>query len=230
MDKSESIKNLAAALIAAQQEVKIVEKSADNPFFKSKYADLPAIDKEYKRVFLKHGLVVSQFPNGKGLTTLLMHISGEFVGATGEAPLAKNDPQGYGSMITYLRRYGLGSVLGIVSSEDDDDGNHASAHKTEVKQEAPRQAAQPAPRQDTEPKTLIEKLSEVRPTKSDKFFTLIFANGLKLGCGMHIAVEANKALEADHKVSVEYAPNDKGYMTALSLVEVIPQKEADVPF
>ena len=143
MQKSESIGILVAALIAAQKELKIVEKSAENPFFKSKYADLPAIDKEYKRVFPSHGLVVTQFPDGKGLTTVLAHSSGEWISSTAEAPLAKADPQGLGSMITYLRRYALAAVCGIVTDYDDDDGHHASTPKPEPKQESKPAAEKP---------------------------------------------------------------------------------------
>jgi len=122
-----------------------------------------------------------------------------------------------------IARHGLG--LYIYAGEDLPE----SQGSTPAPKSEPRPVSAPS-RADTEPRTIIEKLSEVKPTKSDKFFTLVFANGLKLGCGMHTAAEANKALEADHKVSVEYGPNDKGYMTCLSLVEVIPQSEAEVPF
>jgi hypothetical protein len=227
MEKSESIKNLAVALMKAQEELK--EVARDTKAYNYNYATLPKVIEEYKRAFLKNGLVVTQLIEGLSLVTILAHESGEYIMSAATLNPVKNDPQGMGSAITYFRRYALSAICGIVS-EDDDDGKDSSAPKAEAKHEAPRQAPAPAPRHDNEPRTLIEKLSEVRPTKSDKFFTLIFANGLKLGCGMHTATEATKALEADHKVSVEYGPNDKGYMTCLSLVEVIPEAEAEVPF
>ncbi len=104
MEQSASIVKLAAAMIKAQKEVKIVEKEAINPFFKSKYADLPAIFKEYQRVFLNHGLVVVQIPEGKGLRTTIAHESGEFMSGVAELLLAKQDPQGLGSALTYMRR------------------------------------------------------------------------------------------------------------------------------
>jgi hypothetical protein len=134
MEKSESIKQLTVALVKAQTEIKIVGKEAVNPFFKSKYADLPAIFKEYQRVFLKHGLVVTQIPEGAGLRTTLAHESGEWISGVAGLLLVKNDPQGQGSAITYMRRYAMASICGIVSSEDDDDGN-AGSHKEEPKAE-----------------------------------------------------------------------------------------------
>lgn len=128
MEKSDSIAKLTAAIVEAQKEVQVVEKSAENPFFKSKYADLPAIVKEYQRVFPKHGLAVVQIVEGKGLRTTITHTSGEWMSGLAELLVAKQDPQGLGSAITYMRRYALAAICGIVSSEDDDDGN-AGSHK-----------------------------------------------------------------------------------------------------
>jgi len=132
-----------------------------------------------------------------------------------------------GAASSYARKYALNALFLIDDNKDSDATNdHNKAEPTPHSEPAkPHVEAKHNPE---EPKTIIEKLSEVRATKSDKFFTLIFANGLKLGCGVHTALEAKKALEADHKVSVEYGPNDKGYMTCISLVEVI--KEEEVPF
>jgi len=123
MEKSDSIIKLAKAIIAAQSEIKVVEKEAVNPFFKSKYADLPAIFKEYQRVFLKHGVAVIQVVEGLGLRTTILHDSGEWMSGLATLNPVKNDPQGLGSAITYMRRYALAAICGIVSSEDDDDGN-----------------------------------------------------------------------------------------------------------
>lgn len=132
MNKSESIKNLAAALAKFQSEVKNPTNSADNPFFKSKYAPLNEILNDVRPLLSKHGLSVLQSPGGDGnnitVTTLLMHESGEWIESQ-ELVLKADKPtaQGAGSAITYARRYALSAVLGI-SSEDDDDGNHASGN------------------------------------------------------------------------------------------------------
>ena len=78
MEKSESIQNLAAALVNFQKEVEGVVKDAKNPFFKSSYVTLNAIIKGIREPLAANGLAFSQFPSGNnGLTTILMHQSGE---------------------------------------------------------------------------------------------------------------------------------------------------------
>ena len=128
MNKSESIKELATALNKAQSEMSGAKKGKVNPFFKSKYANLEEVISCAKEALFNNGLSVSQFPvtqdNKAGVTTLLMHSSGEFIEDTLLLTCAKNDPQGMGSAITYARRYAYQSVLGIPS--EDDDGNNAS--------------------------------------------------------------------------------------------------------
>jgi len=127
MDKSESIKNLAIALSKAQSEMSGAVKAANNPFFKSKYADLGEVIKAIKEPFANHGLSYVQFPiedNGRvGVETILMHDSGEFLSNLFTVALTKQDAQGAGSAITYCRRYALQAVAGIPS--EDDDGNAA---------------------------------------------------------------------------------------------------------
>lgn len=130
MNKSESIAELATALAAFQAEITNPKNTADNPFFKSKYAPLNDILTLVRPTLAKHGLSVLQSPSGDGdkivITTLLMHSSGQWIET---CPLVlkaeKITAQGAGSAITYGRRYALSAVLGI-SSEDDDDANHAS--------------------------------------------------------------------------------------------------------
>lgn len=131
METSQSIKEIASALLTFHEKVEKVKKSAENPFFKSAYADLPAILDAIKQPLQEAKLAFVQFPTGvSGLTTLLMHTSGEWMKSTYEMKPSKDDPQGHGSAITYARRYALGAVLGI-STEEDDDGNTASARPTQ---------------------------------------------------------------------------------------------------
>lgn len=136
MQKSESIKNIAKALAQFQAEVKNPASTADNPFFKSKYAPLNDILSMTRPILSKYGLSVLQSPSGDGqnvtVTTLITHESGEWIESE---PLTlkadKATAQGAGSAITYARRYALSAMLGI-SSEDDDDGNLASGKKDNV--------------------------------------------------------------------------------------------------
>jgi len=127
MQKSESIKNLAQALIVFHVKVDTIKKDAKNPFFKSTYASLTNILDAINEPLIESGLAISQFPTGAdGLTTILIHgESGEWISSTYEMRPVKDDPQGRGSCITYQRRYALASVLSL-NIDEDDDGNKAS--------------------------------------------------------------------------------------------------------
>lgn len=126
MTKSESIKNLTAALVKFQKAMAPVKKEANNPFFKSSYADLSSIIEAIRKPLSENGLSFTQFPTGEGgLITILMHESGEFIEETFSMRPVGTKPQDIGSAITYARRYALGAVLGI-ATEADDDGNAAS--------------------------------------------------------------------------------------------------------
>ena len=124
-NKSESIAALAKALIGFNSEVTKISKSAENPFFKSKYATLDNIVDEVRPILAKHGLSILQFPGGDGenviMKTMLLHESGEWIESE---PLimkpVKNDPQAVGSCVTYARRYSIGSFLSLNTGEDDD--------------------------------------------------------------------------------------------------------------
>lgn len=128
MNKSDSIKNLSGALTKAQAEFTRIDFDAVNPFLKNKYASLGAIIEHSRAVLAKYGLSVSQptvSVNGEvGVTTILMHESGEWMESTITLALAdekgKSSAQVAGSVITYLRRYSLASILNLYSDEDTD--------------------------------------------------------------------------------------------------------------
>jgi len=126
MNKSDTIASLAAALNKAQAEMSGAKKSAKNPFFRSNYANLEEVINCVKEPFANNGLSFVQFPiSGDGLAgveTIIMHESGEFIANEFMLKCAKNDPQGMGSAITYARRYGLQSAVGIPSEDDDGEG------------------------------------------------------------------------------------------------------------
>lgn len=121
MKKSESIKEIAKALITFHLKVDTIKKDAKNPFFKSTYASLTNILDAINEPLIECGLSISQFPTGTdGLTTILMHESGEYIAGEYSMRPAKDDPQGRGSAITYQRRYAIASVLSLNIDEDDD--------------------------------------------------------------------------------------------------------------
>jgi hypothetical protein len=98
-------------------------KDSANPFFKSSYADLTSVIKAIKQPFADNGLSYTQFPvsneNGVGVSTRLMHISGQWLEMEYTLPTVKKDPQASGSAITYARRYALQSIAGIPTADDD---------------------------------------------------------------------------------------------------------------
>jgi ERF superfamily. len=123
MNRSESIKELATALAKAQGEMGKAIKDANNPFFKSNYADLESCIDASRSALVKNGLSVAQFVtstnDGLGINTILMHSSGEFIESTCRVLTVKKDPQGEGSALTYYRRYLYASAIGLVTSDDD---------------------------------------------------------------------------------------------------------------
>lgn len=124
---SEEIGNLTAALSKAQAEMQKAKKNADNPFLKSKYADLTSVIEASRDALSRNELAILQIPgsspNGKVyLTTVLAHSSGEWFKGIMEAPNenTKNKVQGLGAVITYLRRYMWGAMIGLSTGEDSD--------------------------------------------------------------------------------------------------------------
>ena len=119
MNKSENITDLAAALCLAQAEMGGATKNSTNPHFKSSFADLASVISVIKPAFFKHGLSFIQLPitseggKGIGVSTMLMHSSGQWIEGEYLLPLEKVTPQGAGAAITYARRYGLVSLVGI---------------------------------------------------------------------------------------------------------------------
>lgn len=127
MKHSESLKAIAPALRKAQAAIHGVVANADNPFFKSKYADLGACWGAIKGALHAEGISLVQtlgFIPGAGptLITTLLHESGEYI--SGEQPVCakSDDPQAMGSAISYARRYGLSAIVSLVEVDDDGEG------------------------------------------------------------------------------------------------------------
>lgn len=124
MNCSTTTTTIFKSIATAQGEFKTVEKSASNPHFKSKFAPLDNIIEMLRPVLPKHGLSFLQFTDtdetGIIVETVIAHESGEWVSGRLRMPAVKQDPQGYGSALTYGRRYGLAAAFGIVSDEDVD--------------------------------------------------------------------------------------------------------------
>lgn len=140
MEKSDKINNLTKALLQFHKEIGKIAKTSTNPFFKSKYADLPSILDAINEPLSNAGLVIVSIPDADGLTTLLLHSeSGEYISANAIMKPIKNDPQSIGSAITYQRRYSIGSILNL-NIDNDDDGNKASI---KAEQQQPKDVVTP---------------------------------------------------------------------------------------
>jgi len=129
-EHSPTLGALAKALAAAQAKLEDAKKDATNPHFKNRYATLASVRAAVTPVLSQHGLSVVQTsePHGEGgvcIVTTLLHESGEWIRGRLFLPVAKRDPQGFGSAISYARRYALAAIVNI-SSDDDDDANIAS--------------------------------------------------------------------------------------------------------
>jgi hypothetical protein len=136
--KSEKLDLLATALSKAQAEMPAVPMNAVNPFLKNKYADLAEMIRVASPILSKNGLSISQQPvsfEGQliGVTTTLLHTSGQWIEDTISLPLGdekgKSLAQVAGSIITYLRRYSYGAIVGLATDEDTDGNAPAKRHE-----------------------------------------------------------------------------------------------------
>ena len=139
-NRSASIATLASALAKAQGEMHGATKDSTNPHFKSKYADLASVWDACRAPLAKNGLAILQPVTAEGnavtVTTILAHSSGEWIAESLTMTAQQNTPQAVGSTITYGRRYGLSSMVGI--APEDDDGEAATARGFGATESMPR--------------------------------------------------------------------------------------------
>lgn len=132
MNFTQSIKNISPAFLRAQKNMEGAKKTAANPFFKSKYADLSAVIEACKGHLNAEGIAilqpVGQDEKGHYVETVLLHESGECFSEKMYFVTAPVDIQKQGAAVSYLRRYGLQSFIGLPA--EDDDGNSAVAAKS----------------------------------------------------------------------------------------------------
>lgn len=144
---SKDIGELSKALAAAQTEMGRAAKDSTNPHFKSKYADLNSCLDAVLPALNKHGIALTQFPGNDderiSLVTMLTHSSGQYMGSEATMKAERAGPHAHGSALTYLRRYSVAAVCGLM--QEDDDGNTAQAatsKPTAAKSISESQAAQ----------------------------------------------------------------------------------------
>lgn len=124
MRTSQTTTAIFKAFIAAQSTIGTAAKNKVNPHLKNKYADLDSVWSAVSPALQanKLGVIQTPIPSEDGklhLETMIIHESGEFIAETLVMPLSKQDPQGYGSALTYARRYHLSAMMGVVQDDDD---------------------------------------------------------------------------------------------------------------
>ena len=140
---SQDTTELAKALINVQRQLQPATKDANNPFTKSKYATLNSVMDSCRDALLSNGIWLCQYPvpaepGYLGLVTKLTHAeSGQWQASLAVVPLPKADPQGVGISMTYMRRYALSAMLGIVTEEDTDGEVIPNWSKTVMPQKTP---------------------------------------------------------------------------------------------
>lgn len=135
MNRSESIKELAAALSKAQGAMEGAKKDSANPFFKSKYADLASCWEACRKPLSDNGLAITQ-PFSSDIEkmsvtvhTTVWHLSGEWLSESVTVTLEKFDPQKMLLVVTYLRRGQLAAFVGIAPEDDDGNSTHDNGNR-----------------------------------------------------------------------------------------------------
>jgi hypothetical protein len=140
------MKNVSAALVKAQKQFGPALKSSTNPHFKSKYADLAACVEAVIEALNASGIALMQrtieCADGVTVETVFVHESGETLSSGPlHVPAAKHDPQGYGSALTYARRYSLMAACGIAPEDDDGNAGTKSAPQARSRVAPPKNGA-----------------------------------------------------------------------------------------
>jgi acetyltransferase-like isoleucine patch superfamily enzyme len=134
---SETIGAIAPALVKAQAEIKPITKDSTNPAFRSKYTSLDAIMEVVRPVLAKNGLIVVQSVldtiDGEHSTSIMVesrviHASGEWIAGVVQVPVMQQTSHGFGSALSYGRRYSISALLSLASDEDDDGNNIRLPH------------------------------------------------------------------------------------------------------
>jgi len=165
MNRSETLTKIAPALVKALGQIEGAAKSANNPHFRKNYADLTSVIDASKTILHSHGITLIQLPGpvvdgNLTLETILLHESGEFIGGEGALPIGKQDPQGAGSALTYLRRYSQMAALNMPAVDDDGEAAHGRGGPSQARQEPARNGAQEAVREGL--KASVEALEAMR--------------------------------------------------------------------
>jgi hypothetical protein len=202
---SAELKDLATALSKAQGEFDTAKKDKENPFFKSKYADLNSVREASKKAMADNGLSLINIPDidpqGKQiLIPMLLHSSGQYI--QGALDLTAKSMQVITAAMTYGRRGNYGALTGVVAEDEDDDGNLASG--TSNSQQAASQAGGVLPPPPVPPAPIPHPQSNDAPKQNSKSAFLTADQRDTWFTSVHRAVDEAKTLEALGKVKDLY--------------------------
>lgn len=206
------IKSIASALAAAQMEMGKALKQANNPHFRSKYADLGNVMDACLPALNSNGIALIQptgeDEHGRYVETMLIHgESGQSLSCRVPLIVAKNDMQGYGSAVTYARRYGLMAMAGI--APEDDDGNAAA-------KAAPKQDRQPDRQQDQPDEAAWFRANLPKMTTADQINSVL---GRAKKAGRDVAkLVADRANE----LNLDFDPDARAYVAPDGIDDEIP--------
>jgi hypothetical protein len=177
MKMSENINEISKAVSTAQGEMSHASKSTVNPFFKSTYSTLTQVWDAIREPLSKNNISVFQDvitnQTGISVTTLLSHSSGQWMEfGPLEITLVKKDAQSIGSATSYAKRYALSAAIGVVSGEDDDDGEKAMARDQPSKTTS-------KPYEKKSPAQVVAEETNVKPVYITNDEASIFSSALK---------------------------------------------------
>ena len=188
------MKQIAKAFVAAKRAFSPALKDKTNPHFRTKYADLGACLDAVNDALLDQNIALyqetSEDSTGVTVETVFLHESGEtFRGGKLHVPASKQDPQGYGSALTYARRYSVMAACGIAA--EDDDGNAAAKAKAaaEAKAEADAKLARKSVNQISE-QDLNIALNSVAHAQTLDDLKNVYTEAIKF-CGADDAAKAH---------------------------------------
>lgn len=174
MNRSEQIGQIAAALAKAQKAIEGASKDSKNPHFNSRYADLASIAEACRVPLAGNEIAVVQNPSRPeaglvGMTTLLLHSSGEWLESDPLVVQAKDaGPQAVGSCLTYLRRYQLAAMVGVAPEDDDAEAAEGRARPMQAQAPRPQQpSARPPLQTRTQAMQPRPPSAPVHPIKDD---------------------------------------------------------------
>lgn len=178
MNRSESVQELAAALAKAQAAMKPAEKDGENPHFKSRFASLASIWDACRGPLTSNGLAVIQAPiRGEDgvleLSTTLVHSSGQWCESRLPLPCDARNAQAVGSAVSYMRRYALAAMVGVVADDDDDGSDAVAAMQRRPAESArrpePRRPDPMPPREPEDPDVEFRRYVERAMANWEKF-------------------------------------------------------------